>query len=880
MATILYIDHDELAQKSIQAILGQQYNVVSATDGPTAIQYCAMIQPGLILMDVDLPDIDGYGLIVRLKMFMPQTPILLLTTAQYGEGQVQRLKDTADGLLTKPIDEDELWQKIQLLLPPPAKLPEFVDVPAQVVDQFETQIVALNQANKQLASLNAVSALIGTSLDLEHLTDEILHQIQRTVDFDSATLFLLKGSILEAAASRGFLEHQRGMNIYHKNNQNSAWRVVNNKLPLVINDVTSSNYWEPRPELSRVRSWLGVPLIYKDRVVGVLTLDKNESGAFADVDARYVFTLAYQIAIAVENAQLFEEWENQATRLKLINEVAQEITTILDVNSLFDALARAIYDRLPYDRVAIFEMDNSRTWLILRARYGKFLPSFEVGVYRQSANIGLIGKCIKSGIPLFANDISQVTGIVAVSGIDVQSTAIIPVFVGNRIEAIINIESSTINRFKDQDLWTLSSLASQAATVIENARLYHDVDAYSDKLERIVAARTQRLQAIKKISQVVSQGLNVDASLAFVSRGINQIFTVADSLSDNIKVTIGLLDGSKLIVRMIYGSQHEGVSLLDKELATRKFEHYLPVGQVIGQSKPMILNNYPLEINGETVSQDAEIIDALMMAPLITAGKTIGIIMVESLTPNAFDESDLETLESVAFQVASGIEHALLLRKTRELAIVDERTRLAREMHDGIAQNLAYLLIQVDRCLSIVEEDSKLEQQLEHIGQLLTQNIDELRRNIFDLRPVDLEGKSLFEVLENFVAEFGRRWNLQTTCYIQGKADQVPTEVESTLYRILQETLSNARQHAQCTHITVKLKIDNEQWVTLETIDNGRGFDANLPLQNVDTDKGLGLISMRERAESVGGQLSVESIKAHGTRVFAKLPLVVSTNGR
>ncbi len=102
------------------------------------------------------------------------------------------------------------------------------------------------------------------------------------------------------------------------------------------------------------QSWLGVPLIYKDRVVGVLTLDKNEANAFTDADARYMFTLAYQIAIAVENAQLFQEWENQATRLKLINEMAREITTILDINDLFEALAKVIYDRLRYDRVSVF----------------------------------------------------------------------------------------------------------------------------------------------------------------------------------------------------------------------------------------------------------------------------------------------------------------------------------------------------------------------------------------------------------------------------------------------------------------------------------------------------------------------------------------------
>jgi len=657
MATILHIDHDEAAQKSVQATLGVHHNVVAASDGPTAIQYCAMIQPDLILMETGLPGVNGHQLISRLKMFMPKTPILLLTT-QHGNGQLKKLKNSSDGLLIKPIDEKTLWETVQTLLPQPVRVPTLATLPDQVVDQFENQIAALNQANKRLASLNAVSALIGTSLDLEHLTDEVLNQIHRTIDFDSATLFLLKGNILEAAASRGLLEHQRGMNIYRKSDHNSAWQVVKNKLPLIINDVTTSSYWEPRPELGRVRSWLGVPLIYKDRVVGVLTLDKNDPEAFVDADARYLFTLAYQIAIAVENAQLFEEWENQAARLKLINEVAQEITTILDVKNLFNALARIVFERLPYERVAVFE--NSRTGFVLRAQYSKLQS------HSALIKTSLINRAVKSGRPLIINDTTREKEAKDLVQASIRSVLIIPIFGNSRVEAVINIESSTINRFKDQDLWTLSSLASQAATVIQNAQLYHDVGAYSDKLERIVEARTQRLQAIRKISQVVSQGLDLDDLLTEVSQGISQIFSPEDAPAQA-QVVIGLVDGSNLNINKIFGDmqpQPDGLNAY-------KLSPNLLAGQVMAQSKPKILKNFNLHgIYNSSADTQVRFVNSLMLAPLITAGKTIGLIVVESRMASAFDESDLETLETLAFQVASGIEHARLLRKTRELAIV------------------------------------------------------------------------------------------------------------------------------------------------------------------------------------------------------------------
>lgn len=878
MATILYIDQDEIGQKFIKATLGHQYNVVTVADGSTAIQYCAMIQPDLILIDVDQADVNAQELTSRLKMFMPQTPILALTGQVPNGSSAEGLPPTTDGFITKPVDEDKLWNSIYAFLPQPGSISQFVLAPGlltdKMVEQLEAQIDALNQANKRLASLNTISALIGTSLDLEHLTDEILLQIHKTIDFDSATLFLLKGDILEAAASRGLPDFRQGMNVYHKSDKNSAWRVVQSKLPLIINDVTQSEYWEPRPELERVRSWLGVPLIYKERVVGVLTLDKNEPDGFIEADARFFFTLAHQMAIAVENAQLFEEWEDQATRLKLINEVSQEITTILDVDNLYDALAWAIFERLSYDRVAVYEVERPKRSAILRAYYSKTTPNPDSGPNRQLLNPTLVEQVIKTGRPEIVNVILGQTGNNAINGLENnQAHLLIPILIDSKVEAIINVNNDTPNRLGDQDLWTLSSLANHAATAIENARLYHNIDAYSEMLERTVVARTQRLQAIKRISQVVSQGLNVDELLALVGKEISQIFTPPEAGREIVKVVVGLVNGSRLTVRVVHSSQPAD-NLLE---AIYKIDFQTPAGQVIKQSKPMIYDNQDMQsIFNAKVNLQSQTANSIMLAPLITAGKTIGLVIIERQKASAFDDSDLETLESVAYQVATAVEHARLLRKTRELAIVDERTRLARDMHDGVAQNLAYLLIQVDRCLNLVEEGSKLEAQLEQISAVLKQNIDELRRNIFDLRPVDLEGKSLFAVLENFVSEFGRRWNLKTNCRVQGDTANVSPEVESSLYRILQESLSNARKHAHCSQVWVELTV-NSQTATLEVKDDGQGFNAGQAGDHFQRgkSKGLGLISMRERAEGVGGQLIVES--QNGTRVFAELPLKTST---
>lgn len=844
MATILYVDPQEAVQPAIQAALGHNNNLLIASDGPTAVQYCAMLQPDLVIINASPVDFAGADLITRLKMFMPRT--LIVAIAPPAE-TAESLR--ADMIIPEPVNPADLKQHVQQVL---AGLDAAAGgAPASA----EAQIAALNRANRRLASLNAVSALIGTSLDLEHLTDEILAQIHKTVDFDSATLLLLKGHVLQAAASRGFSDYRRGMNTYTKNDRNSAWRVVENKLPLIIHDVTTSRYWEPRPELDKVRSWLGVPMIYKDRVVGVLTLDKNQPHAFSDADARYVFTLAFQIAIAVENAQLFEEWEDQAARLKLINEVAQEINTILDVDHLFSALGKAIYDRLHYDWVSVWEVDETRAVITLNTAHGH-PPQERV---QQPVDAGIIGHTVQTGQPRIIHNQTQRDLPLLVDGLDPQSLLIVPLVVGTQVEAVICAARRAANGFTDHDLWTLSSLGSQAAIAVKNAWLYRGLDTYSDTLERAIAARTQRLHAIKRISQIVSQGLDMDELLTVVRSDIGLIFGPAKS--GPIPVNIGLLNGSTIVLN------RAGAFKLVQATVSE---------QLIAQAKPKIFRNVPVEdVFCAAVPANLELIATLMMAPLISGGKTLGFISVQSEVAYAFDDSDLETLETLAFQIASAIEHARLIQKTKDIAIVEERTRLARDMHDGVAQNLAYLLIQVDRSLNIVEAGSKLEAQLEKIGLLLKQNIEELRRNIFDLRPIALEGKSLFEVLENFVAEFGQRWAIKTTCVTQGDNAQVSPEVERIIYRIVQEALSNARQHAHCTEILVQLTITAKPAVTLEVRDNGRGFDPTHlePGHNRRAGRGLGLTSMRERAQKIGGSLWVDSAPGDGTYIRAVLPV-------
>jgi signal transduction histidine kinase len=207
------------------------------------------------------------------------------------------------------------------------------------------------------------------------------------------------------------------------------------------------------------------------------------------------------------------------------------------------------------------------------------------------------------------------------------------------------------------------------------------------------------------------------------------------------------------------------------------------------------------------------------------------------------------------------------------MTIVQERGRLARDIHDGVAQNLAYLLVQVDRCLTMADgKHKRLEAELEHMGAVLEQNIEELRRHIFDLRPVDLQGQSIFQVMAQVLQEFGEQLSIVTDYQRTGETIVLPSIAEASLYRVFQEALSNIRRHANCTRIEISLTTYPDKSLTLRIRDDGQGFDTDRLKPHSGQRCGLGLVSMKERIQGLGGTLLIDSQPGQGTSIQIDLP--------
>jgi signal transduction histidine kinase len=244
-------------------------------------------------------------------------------------------------------------------------------------------------------------------------------------------------------------------------------------------------------------------------------------------------------------------------------------------------------------------------------------------------------------------------------------------------------------------------------------------------------------------------------------------------------------------------------------------------------------------------------------------------LFLGSQEPDAFKPAQIDLMKAIASQIALAVRNAQLYSQLRQSAVIEERYRLSREMHDGVAQTLGYLGMQAERIEGMVDrgEAERLPAELKELRQVIAEAYLDLRETIDGLRlTVDQPG-GFSGALQAHLEDFTRRSGLAVDCSgVEAPADLSPT-VALHLLRITQEALANVRRHANASRVAIGLARENGA-LELTISDDGQGFDAASPLERGH----IGLASMRERVRSLDGQLTVATSPGQGTRVTASVP--------
>src|SRR5579863_396991 len=239
-----------------------------------------------------------------------------------------------------------------------------------------------------------------------------------------------------------------------------------------------------------------------------------------------------------------------------------------------------------------------------------------------------------------------------------------------------------------------------------------------------------------------------------------------------------------------------------------------------------------------------------------------------------FLQQDLQWLERIVRHLGQPLQNLFLLRHIRAHAIEGERSRISREIHDGILQTLLSVDIQLDVLRRKVPSDpDQSVQGLTSLQQTVRNETDELRRMVTDMRPLRVQSADLVDLMRGFAERFRNESGLALDLLIDAAELQIPDRICRDLFQIYRESLHNVKKHAHASHVVVKLW-QNESQVVLVVDDNGDGFSFAGRFTGDELDRlRLGPISIKERTRSLGGVLTVESTPGHGARLTVEVPL-------
>lgn len=382
-------------------------------------------------------------------------------------------------------------------------------------------------------------------------------------------------------------------------------------------------------------------------------------------------------------------------------------------------------------------------------------------------------------------------------------------------------------------------------------------------LEQRVEDRTRELSALFDVTAVASASLDLETVL---ERSLERVLEVMGSEVG----AIHLLDEKKEGLHLAAWRQAAGAAGLDAGAGDAEALGAGLAARVIEQGEPLVVPNLadsPLAV--PAAAGGATEVRAYVGVPMRAKGQVLGVLSVVGETGRQFsvDAQRVALLASIADQVGVAVENARLYQQAEQLAVMEERQRLARELHDSVTQSLysVTLLAETGRRSVAGGELGQIKGYLDRLGEIARQALKEMRLLVYELRPAALEQDGLVGALQRRLDAVEGRAGVEARLLLETEAE-LAAPVEEALYRIAQEALNNVLKHAAATAVAVRIRAGAGE-VTLEVEDNGRGFD----LAAAAKQGGLGLISMRERAERLGGSLNITTAPGKGTKVVANI---------
>ena len=740
---------------------------------------------------------------------------------------------------------------------------EFTDQDVQLLSSIGHQIgVAVDSARlfraeqrraEQFRVITEVGHQITSILDIDELLAQIVRLIQESFRYDHVAIAVIEDEEAEYKVGAGPLwDHPefdfRPRTLKVGREGLTGWVAASGE-PLLVPDVSQDPRYVPMHG-SDTRSELIVPIKVKGQVIGVLDVQSEHLNAFDESDLTVLQSLANQAAIAIENARLFVAEQRRAEQFRVISKVGRHMTSILDIEQLLEEIVCLIRKTFGYYLVdiALIEGDSLTVRAGAGDRFGD--PDFQLP-HLQIDGPGIMAQVARTSEPLMVPDVRKDPSYLSLpDGLKTRSELAVPLKTKTSVIGVLDVQSDRRDAFDASDVVMLQSLAHQAAFAIENARFFRDT-----------TRQVRELRALADASRIISSVLDQDQLLQALYEQITHIAP------------------TDFYVIALYDQETNVISIeisVDEGIHYPKEKYQLDQGLlqlVIHERQPLRFDNLPRD----KVHLPVDVIPAggpkanksWLGVPMLYGDEVLGAIVVGSYRTSAFDAGHQQTLTSIANQAAVALQNARLYRQAQQLAVMEERQRLARELHDAVTQTLFSASLIAEALPELWESDqTEGRQLLGELRQLSRGALAEMRTLLLELRPAALVEASLNSLLRQLGEAATGRTGAPVHVSVEGQAT-LPPDVHVAIYRIAQEALNNVVKHARACEVTVQLRRalihsgdDGEDRVRADLLvcDDGCGFDPSA----IPPDR-LGLGIIHERAEAIGANLSIESQPGRGT---------------
>jgi PAS domain S-box-containing protein len=524
-------------------------------------------------------------------------------------------------------------------------------------------VQASQERAAQLQAITNVATTMTASLQTGQLISGLLDQLRSILPYDTAILWLRNGDTLSTAAARGFPDNEERIGLTVAAEDSVLLRdMIKTMQAVIVSDVRIDSRFPFLVEPDRL-SWMGIPLVSKGQVTGVIALEKTEANYYSFEHSQLITTFASQAAISIDNAQLYEEsvrraaeLDQRSQRLALLNRLSSGLSGLLNEDQVLRLTAEELRSAMNATRVSVVTFD----------RFNVPMQRIVVPI-SESAPVKAMPK-----VPIF-DHLRESLGVFSTSNIasepdldplaeflvGMRSLSILPLSSGPNLRALLFVQMMDEVQFSSTEAELARTIANQSATALENARLYQNT-----------VSRAEQLTIINRASFEIGLRMDPEDIYSAIHRAVGQLM-VTESF------VIALMDEEH--------GEIDGVYLVDPK--GRSPSVRIPLGQglsgrVIATGEPVLIADMQEveALGGRTFGEGQP--RSIVGVPIMMGGKVLGMLSAQSYQPNSYTVDEQQILSTLANQAAVAIQNARLFAETR---------RLNEELEKRVAERTAEL---------------------------------------------------------------------------------------------------------------------------------------------------------------------------------------------